>query len=78
MYLYDLPKIGFLHNWATVRATTATLASGAPIPGPCNTGGSLHAVFYSDKSTSLSRTLHFTGTVILCCQAEPLAVRNAQ
>jgi hypothetical protein len=30
-----LPIIGFFQSWATVRATTATLASGAPIPGPC-------------------------------------------
>jgi hypothetical protein len=34
--MVDLPMIGLFHNCATVLATTATLANGAPIPGPFN------------------------------------------
>ena len=28
------PSKGLFHSWATVRATTATETSGAPMPGP--------------------------------------------
>lgn len=28
------PSNGLFHSWATVRATTATETSGAPMPGP--------------------------------------------
>lgn len=31
------PTNGLFHSWATVRATTATETSGAPMPGPRET-----------------------------------------
>lgn len=31
------PSNGLFHSWATVRATTATETSGAPMPGPRET-----------------------------------------
>lgn len=39
------PSNGLFHSWATVRATTATEASGAPMPGPKHTETKIRILF---------------------------------
>lgn len=64
------PSNGLFHSWATVRATTATETSGAPMPGPREIEMGVRILQRMEKKTELREGRDVKGGVRVVVVAE--------